>query len=61
MQTCVGLARPSALLQPRIARAIANIHHPSTYEEAGAFDTSSKAYAASCPTCGRTSNPARGK
>jgi len=27
MQTCVGLARPSALLQPRIARAIANIHH----------------------------------
>jgi hypothetical protein len=33
MQTCVDLARPSALLRPRIARAIANIHHSSTYEE----------------------------
>src|SRR5882757_10173385 len=33
MQTGVGLARPSALLRQHIARAIANIHHPSTYEE----------------------------
>jgi hypothetical protein len=28
---------------------------------AGAFDTNSNAYAAFCPTSGRTSNPARGK